>query len=117
MRRTHLTLSLVLALSFSMSGYAQSDRNNPAAGTGNAGKPGTAMQGAPTPPSRTTVKPGVAGTAPDKATGSKTAVPLSENECATLGGTVNATSVCMSGKACMTTGEDKQSHAVCISKK
>jgi hypothetical protein len=117
MRAMPFTVSLLLVLSFPMSGYAQSDRNNPSASTGNSGKPGAVMQGGPASPSRTTMKPGVAGAASEKATGAHTAMPLSEGECATLGGTVNATSVCMSGKACTTTGEDKQAHAVCISKK
>jgi len=53
---------------------------------------------------------------PERATGGRKALPLSEAECTALGGTTINAGVCISGKACSTVDEKKQQHAVCISK-
>ena len=45
------------------------------------------------------------------------ALPLSENECKDLGGSIFNESACASGKECYTSDEHGNAHEVCISKK
>jgi len=111
MRVIHFAaVCLALVFAPSTSSLAQTDRTKPAGTVGTAPQAGTAA------PSTTTTVPTGPGR-PSRAPGGLTALPMTENECGNLGGSVIAgVNACLSGKACQTTGEDKQVHAVCITK-
>ena len=102
-------LAGALALSVSVSVFAQSDRNKP------AGVPGT-TQGTMAAPPAATARPADAGHPARVPKGQTTAVPLTKAECTGLGGKLAVSTTCSGGADCIRADQDGVLHRSCITK-